>query len=288
MIIGEPTASGNELLLKMRNNVPSLGEVVLWPLGQAGFKLVFPAATVYIDLYLSNHCEAVLPRPFDHRRSLRAPLDAAQIVDADVVLSTHGHLDHCDWPTIRTLADASPFAHLVTPAPNVPTVLALDWPSTRVHGSTTAKIQLGPISVHPIRVAHDDYDEQQDGFPYQGFVVSDGVTVVAHVGDARLDDNLVSSLRRYDVDVLLVPINGRSPARHAMGFAGNMNAAEAYSLGRSLDVPYLVPMHFDMFEQNTDPGALANLLSFSTQTDRPTVLYAPVGEHLTVRADRTN
>ena len=111
----EPTRIGAALLQAVDRHPVPVGSVAVWPLGQSGLLLRFPSARVYVDLYLSNHCEAVLARPFDHRRTTRAPMDPAEIRDADVVICTHDHLDHLDVPTMRTLASASPDAVVVAP-----------------------------------------------------------------------------------------------------------------------------------------------------------------------------
>lgn len=283
MRVREPLASGDALVAMMARHRPRPAAVTVWPLGQAGFRVEFPECVLYFDLYLSNHCEAVLPRPFDHRRGIRSPLDAAQISDADVVVCSHSHLDHCDWPTIRTISTSSPSATLVTPMPNVPTVRDLDWPSTRVIGSTPGEtFSLSGLSLTPFAVAHDDYDQGDEGFPYQGYVVTNGRVSIAHVGDARLDERLVTFLKQFDLDLLMVPINGRSTARKSMGFAGNMNAEEAALLARSVRARHVVPMHYDMFAQNTDPGALASFLESISTPGSPAPMVVQVGECFTV------
>src|SRR3546814_6314120 len=45
------------------------------------------------------------------------PLQPGQVDDADCVLITHDHIDHCDPHTLPALAEASPTASFVGPAP---------------------------------------------------------------------------------------------------------------------------------------------------------------------------
>jgi L-ascorbate metabolism protein UlaG (beta-lactamase superfamily) len=50
------------------------------------------------------------------------------------------------------------------------------------------------------------------------------------------------------LDVMLLPINGRDPAR---GVPGNMTAAEAIDLAKEARPRFVVPHHYDMFTFNT-------------------------------------
>lgn len=250
-------SSGAALLAVMDAPV-ARGSLRLVRLGQSGMALRYPGALVFIDLYLSNHCEAVLPRPFDHRRMTRAPLDPAEILGVDLVLCTHDHLDHLDVPTLRTLASSSTTSLLVLPAAADPTAAWLDWPEGRrrpLRGNDY--LEAAGLRIDAFPVQHESYDEKRStGFPYLGFTVTDGATSVAHVGDALAGEDLVEYLRTHEPDVLLLPINGRDESRHGLGFAGNMTAEEAVELATQCGSPLVIPMHYDMFAQNVDEEAL--------------------------------
>lgn len=230
----------------------------LYRLGQAGIVARFPGATVYVDLYLSNHCEAVLPRPFDHRRATRAPLDPAEITDADIIVCTHDHLDHLDPPTIRTLRDASPRAVLVLPHAAANLAAELDWPQERiVRVEAGESVTIAGVTLDAFAVAHDDVEFVLGHDRFLGFAIRGGGVTIGHVGDARATPELADALRRADCDLVFLPVNGRSPERAAMGFAGNMSATEAVDLAIAAGAPHVVPMHYDMFPQNTDTDAIA-------------------------------
>src|SRR3546814_2410822 len=84
-------------------------------LGQSGCRLGFPGCTIYVDPYLSNSVQE-LDAP-DLARLTPIPLQPGQVDDADWVLITHDHIDHCDPHTLPALAEASPTASFVGPAP---------------------------------------------------------------------------------------------------------------------------------------------------------------------------
>jgi L-ascorbate metabolism protein UlaG (beta-lactamase superfamily) len=52
------------------------------------------------------------------------------------------------------------------------------------------------------------------------------------------------------IDVALLPINGRAPERRV---AGNLTGEEAAALAHEIGARTAVPMHFEMFEFNTEP-----------------------------------
>lgn len=253
----EPLLAGADLIIDIKRAAVPAGSADLWRLGQAGFVCRFPAATVLIDLYLSNHAEAVLPAPLDHRRLTRAPLDPAELVDGDVIICTHDHVDHLDAPTMRTLSRQLPGAVAVVPQPAAERLAALGWAS-RIHGTRDGdELTIGDVRLRAFAVAHEDFDEDpQLGHPYQGFAIHSGGITIAHLGDTIDHPRIRRALKDIDPDVLLVPINGRSAARKALGFAGNTSAAEAVELAAAVGARHLVPMHYDMFAQNVDDDAL--------------------------------
>jgi L-ascorbate metabolism protein UlaG (beta-lactamase superfamily) len=251
----EPVLHGPRLLDAMRRGQG--GEVRVWPLGQAGLCIRFPEATVYVDLYLSSHCEATLPRPFDHRRLTRAPLDAAEVDDADVVVCTHDHLDHLDIPTMRTLSLANPEAVVVAPHAAGEVLEALGWEgrTVRTTASSGEVVSVGAVDLTPFPVAHEEYELTDNGHRFQGYLIASAGVAIAHVGDALATDELIQWLTETDVDLLCLPINGRDEERASMGFAGNMSAEEAVELGLTLGVNVLA-LHHDMFAQNIDAHAV--------------------------------
>jgi len=68
-----------------------------------------------------------------------------------------------------------------------------------------------------------------------------------------------------------LPVNGRGRAR--LDYQGNMSAEEAAGLVRATSVRQVVPVHFDMFAQNVDAGALARFLN--AMADVPAAVRMP-------------
>ncbi len=265
----EPSQWGPNLVADIESGSTPPGSIDIWRLGQSGVVCRFPSSTVLFDLYLSNHIEAVFADPLDHRRLTRSPLDPAEITFGDVVVCSHDHLDHLDIPTMRTLGRQLPAAVAVAPKSAAGTLEALGWRPGRLRRTLDGEMyREKALTITAFAVAHEDFDERPDtGHPYQGYAVSDGRVTVAHLGDSVDTLRTRAALRELQPDVLLVPINGRSPERKRLGFAGNTTAEEAVELAIAVGKPWLVPLHYDMFAMNVDDDALGRFISAATEAE---------------------
>jgi L-ascorbate metabolism protein UlaG (beta-lactamase superfamily) len=61
---------------------------------------------------------------------------------------------------------------------------------------------------------------------------------------------MAERLRALDVEVALLPINGRSAEREAQELVGNLSAQEAADLAADAGVRVVVPMHYELFAHN--------------------------------------
>jgi L-ascorbate metabolism protein UlaG (beta-lactamase superfamily) len=75
-----------------------------------------------------------------------------------------------------------------------------------------------------------------------------GPWVIYHSGDTVRYEGMVERLSRWKLHLVLLPINGRSPARRV---AGNLDGPEAAALAKDVGAQLAVPCHYEMFEFNT-------------------------------------
>jgi L-ascorbate 6-phosphate lactonase len=231
--------------------------IALWWLGQAGFVLRSTRAIIYLDPFLSDHPDRLVPPPF-----------AAEIAPpADLVLCTHEHLDHLDPSTLRAFARTSPHARFVVPLPIVEQMTALDISTRRVVGvQPDEELDLGAVMLFPLPAMHGlkappavyDFGFVQSGagrdqsgpYRYLGYVIEMAGIRVYHAGDTVAYDGLVERLRRLNVDIALLPINGRSYFREQLNLVGNLDEREAADLAAAAGMKLLVPIHYEMFAAN--------------------------------------
>lgn len=272
----EPITAGAALLQAIASAPPSGALVVR--LGHAGILVRIGAATVMIDPYLSNHCEAVFARPLDHRRRTRAPLDPAEVESLDLVLCTQDHPDHFDPPTLRSLRDASPSARLLCPNACIELADGLDWPGSRIAGMDTGDvITTDGLVISAFEVAHRRTDAVHGHARFLGYAVRGGGLTLVHVGDARATTSLAATLRALRPDVVFLPINGPGGRHRRQGQVANMTAAEAVGLAVEAGAMLAIPLHYDMFAQSTDPAAVEDFVRCAREAELP-VRVTAVGE----------
>ena len=244
---------------------PRADGIRFWWLGQAGFAVEAFGTRILIDPYLSDSlAEKYRGRLFPHTRLHAAPIDASTLVGITAVLHSHGHTDHLDGATIHAIAESNAPLHV---APRAVRSVALERgiPAGRLIGVTAGdRVQLSDlISVEALPSAHESL-EQDDAGDYRslGYVIDLGGIRIYHSGDCVPYDGLAASLRAADVDVALLPINGRDDYRASNGVPGNFTVAEAVELTRAAGIPSLVGHHFGLFDFNTiDPDVARDHLS---------------------------
>jgi L-ascorbate 6-phosphate lactonase len=253
---------------------PQTGQVALSWLGQAGFAFRTGDTTGLIDPFLSPY----------HGRRYGSTLDGASCRDVDVVLCTHEHVDHLDADAIPAIALASPRATFVVPRPIVDMVTEAGVAPDRVLGMQPDEtVELGSLGIRAVPAMHGVTVDDAYGFGrelsggmvrFLGYVLDAGGTSVYHAGDTIRFEGMADQLAPLEVDVALLPINGRDAERHARGIVGNLSEREAAELAADIGAGVLVPMHYDLFTGNL--GDPAEVLRAGAGPEPPVPVFAPI------------
>ncbi len=233
------------------------GQVGLSWFGQASFAARGRGVTVLFDPFLS-------PYPGRLHESSLAPVDATGV---DVVFCSHEHVDHFDVEAVKGIAAASPGAVFVLPSPIVDMAIEAGVAPDRVVGLQPGEtLDVAGCSVRAVPACHGVTMEDAYGFGeslsgglvrFLGFVVDIGGVRVYHAGDTIHFAGMEDLLAPLEIDVAMLPINGRDAEREARGIVGNLDHREAAWLAAQSDVGVLIPMHYDLFARNLGfPGAL--------------------------------
>ena len=213
----EPALADDALLA----DVAAAGDA-LWWLGQSGFLLKRENRFLVVDPYLSDsltkkYAETDTP----HVRMTRRVVAPERLDFVDVVLATHGHTDHLDPETLPHVGGT-----LVVPVriAELARVRAGRAPVTVSEGES---IEVAGFTVTAVPARHP-------GDHCVGYVIDDRIY---HAGDTETIDPTV-----HDVDVALVPINGK---------LNNLGGREAARLAHAMRARLAVPMHYEQFEFNT-------------------------------------
>lgn len=258
----EPVLKDERFLADVRAAAQEPDRLHLWWLGQSGFLVQWQGEALLLDPYLSDSLTrkyAGTDKP--HVRMTARPIAPERLGFVRAVTSTHNHTDHLDAETLLPLMAANPSVQVIVPRANQEfAARRLGAPTERLTPVVAdgPAVESGPFRLRAIPAAHERLETDTNGdHLYTGYLVTAGPWTIYHSGDTLLYDGLVERLAAQPIDLALLPINGRDPAR---GVAGNLNAEEAVGLGVAVRAGLVVPCHYEMFEFNTvSPEGFARL-----------------------------
>ncbi|MEY4718215.1 MAG: hypothetical protein RL563_833 [Pseudomonadota bacterium] len=220
-------------------------------LGQSGCRLEMAGQIIYLDPYLSHSVEA-LDAP-DLIRKVPVSVKPEQVTDADWVLLTHEHIDHCDPHTLPQLAKASPQARFVGPQPVLAALLEWGIDTGRMLRAPNAWLKLTEgLEIKAVPAAHPELEHCDDGsYRCVGYLLKTDRATVYMAGDTRLCDELIGALKKAGpIHTAFLPVNEINYYRNRRGIIGNMSVREAFGLAEELGFKQVVAVHWDMFAIN--------------------------------------
>jgi L-ascorbate metabolism protein UlaG (beta-lactamase superfamily) len=205
-----------------------------------------------LDPYLSESLTAKYASTGGpHVRMTERMIEPGRLDFIDVIACTHNHTDHFDPDTLRPLLAANPNLTLIVPEANrLVSAERLGVPAERIVGIFEEQtVEAAGFQFTAIPAAHEIIERDDQGRPRcVSYLVDCGPRTIYHAGDSLVYDGLAKRLARERIDIALLPINGRDPAR---AVPGNMNGREAASLARQILARVAIPCHYEMFEFNT-------------------------------------
>ena len=210
----------------------------------ATFLLRVPGAVVLTDPIFSERCS---PVSWAGPRRVRPPgVALADLPRPDVVLVSHNHYDHMDFPTLRTLrARFAP--RFVTTLGNARTLAVLGIEATELDWWDDVTVGAVRITATPAQhfSARTPFDRNRA--LWGGFMLGLGAGRVLFAGDSGAGAHWKAIRARLGApDVALLPIGAYEP-RWFMS-AVHMNPAEAVQAHLTLGARRSVGMHFGTFQ----------------------------------------
>jgi len=230
-------------------------------LGQAGFAVRCGTRRLMIDPYLSDSlAEKYRGKEFPHVRMMPPPVEPDEVRDLDLVLCTHRHSDHMDPGTLPVIAKNNPKCRFVVPAAERESAIGVGLPAERIIAVNAGEVisPIDEIEITAVPAAHEELKTNDKGeHHFLGYILRLAGVCIYHSGDCVPYDGLAGQLRSAQIDLALLPVNGRDEYRTSRGIIGNMTFDEAAMLCHDAGIPRMIPHHFGMFDFNTvDPEEL--------------------------------
>lgn len=248
----KPLLQDDAFLANVRAARQTPNQLHLWWLGQSGFLVQWRGHHLLFDPYLSDSLTrkyAGTDKP--HVRMTERVIAPERLDFIDLVTSSHAHTDHLDADTLGPLRRVNAGLKLLVPEANRALAaerLGVD-PKELLGLDAGQTLEVGPFRFHAVPAAHNTLERDGAGrHKFLGYVVQIDRWTLYHSGDTLRYPGMEDWLRRWPIDVALLPINGDRPERRV---AGNLNGAEAATLARDIGARVVIPCHYEMFEFNT-------------------------------------
>lgn len=184
-------------------------------------------------------------------------LSIDEIPKPDLILLSHAHMDHTDYPTLKELTKKFKneidvvVAHLTSDVTR-----DLDWKSITIL-DWNQLAQVSGIKIKALEVEHFGWrfpwekDRSRgffkDGRSYNAYLIEYNGKKILFAGDTR-NTNKLDILKSENIDIALMPIGAYNPWRRA-----HCNPEEALQMADRMNAKYIIPMHCKTFQQGQEP-----------------------------------
>jgi len=239
-------------LLKSIDNREIEEGLVLWWLGGPSWVLKTPTALLYIDLFTGPApTETLMPisKGYD---DLVSP---GEISSADLVLSTHYHLDHCHKESLVPIYNNTG-AIFVGPASSVRLFKEWGFAESRfIEMVPQQKVTKSGVSISALPSKDCD-----DKTAVSYIIQTDDITLFES-GDSLYFEGFKDIGKVFDIDIALINFMTNPPEVDMQQF---MNPPEVAQTAHDLRASIMIPKHWDIWtEMFADPEIIREFLDAS-------------------------
>ena len=229
----------------------------------------------------------ILGTSFGPARLTPPALTIDEIPQPDIILLSHAHMDHMDYPTLKKITKKFPnkissiTAHLTKDVIN-----DLDWESL-VSLDWNHSLELKGIKFTALEVKHFGWrypwekDRSRgfmsDGRSYNAYLIERNGKSILFGGDTTMTDKL-NVLNGKNIDVAIMPIGAYNPWKHA-----HCTPEEALFMTEEIGAKYFIPVHTKTFRQGVEPfEEPINRLNKSIADSKVKLALNSIGETFTL------
>ena len=184
-------------------------------------------------------------------------LEFDQFPKPDIILLSHAHLDHMDYPTLKDFANKYPNKiDVVTSYLTKDVIEDLPWKSIK-ELDWGDKYFLNGVGINAYEVKHFGWrypwekDRSKgffkDGRSYNAYVLERNGKKILFGGDTAKTDKL-KILKEEQIDIAVMPIGAYRPWKW-----NHCNPEEALIMANDIDAKYFIPIHCYTFQQGQEP-----------------------------------
>ncbi|MCC2111683.1 MAG: MBL fold metallo-hydrolase [Hyphomicrobiales bacterium] len=220
-------------------------------IGHSSFFLRMGGLGILTDPVFSSHASPA--PPLGPRRTQRPGVAFARLPRVHVIILSHGHYDHSDFPTLRRLAERDRRTVVLVPKAMKPLLQKAGFSKILEHspGRTT---RVGKVRFTSIRAAHHSgrtYHGNEHPYALSWLIEAPGLDLLFAGDTAYTPEFRQLRRRRGPVDVALVPIGAYSPRAYEK--RNHVNPEEAIRIAREVGARTAIAMHWGTFMLTPEP-----------------------------------
>ncbi|KAF0152259.1 MAG: beta-lactamase domain-containing protein [Ignavibacteria bacterium] len=175
----------------------------------------------------------------------------------DIILLSHAHMDHMDYPSLKFFTEKYPNQiDVITAYLTKDVIEDLAWKSINVM-DWNDEITLQDIRFRANEVKHFGWrfpwekDRSRgfikDGRSFNSYVIDHGGKKILFGGDTAMT-NKFQNLKNENIDVAIMPIGAYNP-----WVRNHCNPEEAMKMSAEIGAKYFIPIHTKTFKQSNEP-----------------------------------
>ncbi len=180
-----------------------------------------------------------------------------EIPKPDIILLSHAHMDHMDYPTLKYFADKYPNQiEAITAYLTKDVIEDLPWKSLNVMDWNN-ELVLHEIKFKALEVKHFGWrfpwerdrsrGYMKDGRSYNAYILERNGKKILFGGDTAFTEKLLTAENK-NIDVAIMPIGAYNPWRR-----NHCNPEDALQIASALNAKYFIPIHTKTFKQSVEP-----------------------------------
>jgi len=184
-------------------------------------------------------------------------LSQAEFPKPDLIVVSHAHMDHMDYPTLKSFAKKYPGQIDIVVAYLTKDVIDdLPWKSiTVLDWGQEASIDGTRIKANEVKHFGARYPWERDrsrgykkdGRSYNAYLIERGGRKILFGGDTAFTDKFLP-LKNEQIDIAIMPIGAYNPWHNV-----HANPEESLQMADQINAKYFAPIHTKTFTQSVEP-----------------------------------